>query len=125
MLSENGVRIVKFLLYISRDEQAKRFRERIDDPSKNWKFSPADIKEREYWDQYIEAYQDMLEKCSTEWAPVVRDSGQPQVVPQPGGFRDRAADAGEHGFEVPQAHRGPGGSQVRVGGMVCRLGLAS
>ena len=69
MLSENGVRIVKFLLYISKDEQAKRFRERIDDPSKNWKFSPADIKEREYWDQYIEAYQDMLEKCSTEWAP--------------------------------------------------------
>ena len=66
MLSDNGVRIVKFLLYISKDEQAKRFRERIDDKSKNWKFSPADLKEREYWDQYIEAYEDMLRKCSTD-----------------------------------------------------------
>ena len=69
MLSENRVRILKFLLYISKDEQAKRFRERIEDKEKNWKFSPADIKEREYWDQYITAYQDMLHKCSTEEAP--------------------------------------------------------
>lgn len=69
MLSQNGVRIIKFLLYISKDEQAKRFRERIEDPSKNWKFSPADIKEREYWDDYIEAYEEMLRKCSTENAP--------------------------------------------------------
>ena len=61
--------IVKFLLYISKDEQAKRFRERLDDKTKNWKFSPADIKEREYWDQYIEAYEEMLRKCSTEKAP--------------------------------------------------------
>jgi PPK2 family polyphosphate:nucleotide phosphotransferase len=68
-LAESGVRIVKFLLYISKDEQAKRFRERIDDKKKNWKFSPADLKEREYWDQYIEAYQEMLRKCSTDWAP--------------------------------------------------------
>jgi len=69
MLSESRVRIVKFLLYISKEEQARRFRERLDDPSKNWKFSQADIKEREYWDRYIEAYQDMLSKCSTEHAP--------------------------------------------------------
>jgi PPK2 family polyphosphate:nucleotide phosphotransferase len=69
MLSHNGVRIVKFLLYISKDEQAKRFRQRLDDKSKNWKFSPADVKERGYWDQYTEAYQDMLRKCSTEDAP--------------------------------------------------------
>ena len=69
MLSENRVRIVKFLLYISKEEQARRFRQRLDDPSKNWKFSQADIKERGYWDQYIEAYEDMLRKCSTEWAP--------------------------------------------------------
>ena len=69
MLSANGVRIVKFLLYISKDEQAKRFRQRLDDKSKNWKFSPADLKEREYWDQYIDAYQDMLRKCSTKHAP--------------------------------------------------------
>jgi PPK2 family polyphosphate:nucleotide phosphotransferase len=69
MLSDSGVTIVKFLLYISKDEQAKRFSERIDDKKKNWKFSPADLKEREYWDQYIEAYQDMLRKCSTDCAP--------------------------------------------------------
>jgi PPK2 family polyphosphate:nucleotide phosphotransferase len=69
MLSDSGVHIVKFLLYISKDEQAKRFQERIDDKEKNWKFSPADVKEREYWDQYIEAYEDMLRKCSKHHAP--------------------------------------------------------
>ena len=69
MLSANGVRIVKFLLYIDKDEQARRFRDRLEDKTKNWKFSPADLKEREYWDQYMEAYQDMLHKCSTEEAP--------------------------------------------------------
>jgi len=65
MLSDNGVRIIKFLLYISKDEQAKRFRDRLEDKSKNWKFSRDDLKEREYWDQYIEAYEEMLRKCST------------------------------------------------------------
>jgi PPK2 family polyphosphate:nucleotide phosphotransferase len=69
MLSDSGVQIVKFLLYISKDEQEKRFRERIDDKQKNWKFSPSDLKEREYWDQYIEAYEDMLRKCSKKHAP--------------------------------------------------------
>ncbi len=69
MLSENGVKVLKFLLYISKDEQAKRFRERLEDPGKNWKFSTADLKEREYWDDYIEAYDEMLQKCSTEYAP--------------------------------------------------------
>ena len=68
-LSECGVRIVKFLLYISKEEQAERFRLRLEDKTKNWKFSPADLKEREYWDDYIAAYEDMLEQCSTEWAP--------------------------------------------------------
>jgi PPK2 family polyphosphate:nucleotide phosphotransferase len=69
MLSENNVRTVKFLLYIDRKEQARRFHERLEDKSKNWKFSAADLKEREYWDQYIDAYEDMLRKCSTEEAP--------------------------------------------------------
>jgi PPK2 family polyphosphate:nucleotide phosphotransferase len=69
MLTENGVTILKFLLYIGKDEQAKRFHERLDDKSKNWKFSEADVREREYWDQYIEAYDDVLRKCSTECAP--------------------------------------------------------
>jgi PPK2 family polyphosphate:nucleotide phosphotransferase len=69
MLSDNGTRVIKFLLYIDKDEQAKRFRERIEDKSKNWKFSPADLKEREYWDEYIDAYGDMLRQCSTKDAP--------------------------------------------------------
>jgi len=69
MLSDSGTKIVKFLLYISKDEQAKRFRDRIDDPRKNWKFSPADLKEREYWDDYIDAYEDMVNKCSKKNAP--------------------------------------------------------
>ena len=69
MLTDNRVHVVKFLLYIGKDEQARRFRERIDDRSKNWKFSAADVKEREYWDQYMDAYTDVLRKCSTEDAP--------------------------------------------------------
>lgn len=69
MLTENNVQIVKFLLYISKEEQAKRFRLRLDDKSKRWKFSAADVKEREYWDRYIEAYDEVLRKCSTDNAP--------------------------------------------------------
>jgi polyphosphate kinase 2 (PPK2 family) len=60
---------VKFLLYITKDEQAKRFRERLEDKRKNWKFSPDDLKEREYWDAYIEAYDEVLDNCNTEYAP--------------------------------------------------------
>jgi PPK2 family polyphosphate:nucleotide phosphotransferase len=69
MLAESGVTIVKFMLYISKEEQAGRFRERLEDKRRNWKFSPSDLKEREYWDAYIEAYEDVLTKCSTDHAP--------------------------------------------------------
>ena len=69
MLTENGTRIVKCLLYIDKEEQARRFNQRIEDKTKNWKFSPADVKERGYWDEYIEAYQEMLRRCSTAEAP--------------------------------------------------------
>ena len=69
MLSQNSIRVVKLLLYIDRDEQAKRFRERIEDASKNWKFSPDDIKEREHWDEYIQAYEAVLHQCNTDVAP--------------------------------------------------------
>ena len=69
MLSDCNVKIVKFLLYISKEEQARRFRLRIEDKTKRWKFSAADVKEREFWDQYIEAYDDVLRKCSTTYAP--------------------------------------------------------
>jgi PPK2 family polyphosphate:nucleotide phosphotransferase len=69
MLSESGVTILKFLLYISKEEQAERFRGRLEDKQRNWKFSPNDLKEREYWDAYIEAYEDMLTKCNSDYAP--------------------------------------------------------
>lgn len=69
MLIENGTVILKFFLHISKDEQKKRFEERLRDPSKLWKFSAADVRERQYWDDYMDAYEDALNKCSTKWAP--------------------------------------------------------
>jgi PPK2 family polyphosphate:nucleotide phosphotransferase len=68
-LTENGFRIVKLFLNLSREEQRIRFLRRIDLPDHNWKFSTADVKEREYWDDYQRAFSDMLTNTSTEWAP--------------------------------------------------------
>jgi PPK2 family polyphosphate:nucleotide phosphotransferase len=68
-LHENNVKILKFFLHISKDEQKKRFLERIDDPKKRWKISGADFKERKFWDDYTEAYEDELSRCSTAEAP--------------------------------------------------------
>jgi PPK2 family polyphosphate:nucleotide phosphotransferase len=68
-LTENNVCILKFFLHMSNKEQHRRFDERLADPRKNWKASPADFKEREYWDQYQSAYQDAVAKCSTKEAP--------------------------------------------------------
>lgn len=68
-LSENHIRILKFFLHISKDEQMKRLKERLEDPRKHWKISEEDIKDRKYWDKYMESYEEMLSRCSTEWAP--------------------------------------------------------
>jgi len=68
-LAENDVVILKFFLHISKEEQRKRIRERIDDPKKRWKLSPADFEERKYWNDYQAAYGDAIAKCSTPWAP--------------------------------------------------------
>lgn len=68
-LTDNGTTIIKFFLYISRDEQKKRFLERIERPEKNWKFSPQDVRERGFWKQYMEAYEDCFNHTSTKWAP--------------------------------------------------------
>jgi len=68
-LFQNGFLILKFFLNISRNEQRKRFLARIDEPEKNWKFSVADYQERSFWNDYQAAYQDMLRRTSTEWAP--------------------------------------------------------
>lgn len=68
-LTDNGFVVVKVFLNLSKDEQRRRFLARIDDPSKNWKFSGADIHERQFWDDYQVAYSEMLSHTSTEWAP--------------------------------------------------------
>jgi PPK2 family polyphosphate:nucleotide phosphotransferase len=68
-LHRNGTRVVKFFLHLSRDEQRRRFLARIDDPEKNWKFSAADVAERDRWKDYMRAYEDCLEATSTDRAP--------------------------------------------------------
>jgi polyphosphate kinase 2 (PPK2 family) len=68
-LTRNGTIILKFFLHISRDEQRKRFLKRLKDPSKHWKFSPADLTERAFWDDYMKAYEDAINATTTKWAP--------------------------------------------------------
>ena len=75
MLADEGTTILKFFLHISKDEQKQRLEARLDDPDKNWKFNPGDLEERKHWDDYQEAYEDVLEKCSTDARPVVRRPG--------------------------------------------------
>jgi PPK2 family polyphosphate:nucleotide phosphotransferase len=69
LLVDEGTTVLKFLLHISKDEQRRRQQERIDDPAKRWKFSRADLDERAHWDAYMEAFEDMLTKTSTDDAP--------------------------------------------------------
>jgi PPK2 family polyphosphate:nucleotide phosphotransferase len=68
-LHGNGTRIIKFFLHLSKEEQRKRFLERIDEPEKNWKFSLADIEERKFWKHYMKAYEECLDATSTSGAP--------------------------------------------------------
>jgi PPK2 family polyphosphate:nucleotide phosphotransferase len=69
LLADNGTTIVKFFLYISPDEQLARFKQRLDDPARQWKISDADYAERSFWDAYVKAYEAMLRRCSTGHAP--------------------------------------------------------
>jgi PPK2 family polyphosphate:nucleotide phosphotransferase len=68
-LHRNGTRVIKFFLHLSKEEQRKRLVERIDDPDKNWKFSEADVTERKFWNQYMNAYEHCLSATSTKTAP--------------------------------------------------------
>lgn len=68
-LFENNTKIIKFFLYISKDEQKKKLEERIKNPLKQWKITKSDLTEPTYYEQYIEAYEEALWKCSTDWAP--------------------------------------------------------
>ena len=67
--TENNTTILKFFLHISEDEQLARFKKRLDDPARQWKISESDYKERDYWKDYTEAFEDVLNKTSTERAP--------------------------------------------------------
>jgi PPK2 family polyphosphate:nucleotide phosphotransferase len=69
MLADEGVTILKFFLHISKDEQKQRLQARLDEKEKNWKFNPEDLAERKHWDDYMNAFEDALEKTSTKWAP--------------------------------------------------------
>src|SRR5436190_16268661 len=68
-LHRNGTVVIKFFLHVSKDEQKKRFIDRIDDPDKNWKFSPSDANERGYWGDYMNAYEELIKHTSTEKSP--------------------------------------------------------
>jgi len=68
-LNRNGTIVKKFFLHVSKDEQKRRFLERIDKPEKNWKFSSADAKERGHWDEYMKAYEDMIRNTATKDSP--------------------------------------------------------
>ena len=69
MLTENGTTMLKFYLHIDRDEQRERLQARLDDPSKRWKFRLGDLEERKLWPDYMQAYEDVLSKTSTDYAP--------------------------------------------------------
>jgi PPK2 family polyphosphate:nucleotide phosphotransferase len=69
LLVANGTTILKFFLHISKDEQRERLQARLDDPEKYWKVNPEDLKERHYWDDYMQAYEDVFRRCSRKLAP--------------------------------------------------------
>ena len=69
MLVENGTRVLKIMLHISKEEQGERLRERLEVPEKRWKFNPGDLDDRKLWDDYQQAYETVLQRCSTPWAP--------------------------------------------------------
>ncbi|SMF79816.1 polyphosphate:nucleotide phosphotransferase, PPK2 family [Tistlia consotensis] len=69
MLTRNGTRVLKFYLHISPEEQLRRFKQRLDDPTRRWKISESDYTERERWPQYLEAYEEALARTSSDWAP--------------------------------------------------------
>ena len=69
ILSDTGTRILKFYLHIDKEEQRERLQARLDDPSKNWKFELGDLDKRKQWEDYMDAYQEMLTRCTTDYAP--------------------------------------------------------
>ena len=94
-LARNGTLILKFFLNVSRDEQRKRFLERIDEPAKRWKFSMGDVAERKLWPKYMDAYEDMLRQTSRPGGAVVRGARRQQMVHPAGGGGSSGGSDGE------------------------------
>lgn len=69
LLADEGTTIVKFFLHISREEQGRRLKARLEDPERRWKYDPRDLRDRRYWNEYQAAYEDALARCSTDYAP--------------------------------------------------------
>ncbi|RIJ23608.1 polyphosphate kinase 2 family protein [Henriciella barbarensis] len=69
LLSENGVTILKFMLHIGHEKQGERLKERVTEPHKRWKFNPGDLEDRKLWPDFMDAYETMVNRCSTPWAP--------------------------------------------------------
>ena len=97
--------VLKFFLHVSKEEQKKRFLERIDEPEKNWKFSRGDVEEREHWDDYMEAYEDMIQQTATEARAVVCRAGRQQMVHAAGRLGGDRRQAGKDGPEISRDRR--------------------
>jgi PPK2 family polyphosphate:nucleotide phosphotransferase len=69
LLTDHGTRVLKIMLHISPEYQLEQFKERLEDPTKNWKFNPADLEERKLWKSYMKAFEQLLNECSTDYAP--------------------------------------------------------
>ena len=108
-LCHNGVVIRKFFLHVSREEQKKRFLERLDTPEKNWKFSATDVRERAYWKQYMDAYQDAIRRTATPSAPwyvVPADNKWFTRIVVAAAVIDALASLDLHYPRVPESKRG-------------------
>jgi hypothetical protein len=114
MLAENRTRIVKFYLQISPEEQLARFKQRLDDQERHWKINEADYSERELWPDYIEAFEEALEKTSTKACAVVRYPVQSQMVPQPVRRRDSCWHPRRHESKAAAHELGNGFKELTV-----------
>ena len=103
LLAENGTTILKFFLHISKEEQLARFAQRLDDPNRNWKISESDYTERALWDDYIEAFEDVIRATSTKDAPWYVIPVEPQVVSQSRGVADHGRHDGGAEARLPAA----------------------
>ena len=120
-LARNGIVVLKFFLHVSKKEQKKRFLERLENPEKNWKFSANDAKERGFWNDYMEAYEDTIRHTATPARAVVRGARGQQVVHAGRGGRGGHQRAGRAGSRVSGGRQGAaGGARGREAGVVGR-----